>query len=145
MQTLELMEKRLGFEGQPRIVTFHINEATGEKHWHAGWCRVDLDTMRAIDPGLYKNDLRKLCREQELAYGLRQLDNERQAHDRAPAATQNETEESRRLGTNVRDIRNAILECLEHSDNGRAFKAALEVARPKTMPIVKAVLIASPE
>ena len=35
-------------------------------------------------------------------------------------------EESRRLGTDVREIRNAILDCLEHSDNGKAFKAALE-------------------
>src|SRR4051794_1460195 len=125
METLELMEKRLGFEGQPRIATFHINEATGEKHLHVGWCRVDLEAMKDIDPGLYKNDLRELCREQEQAYDLRKLDNERQPHDRAPAAPQNEMEESRRLATDVRDIRNTILNCLEHSDNGRSFKAAL--------------------
>jgi hypothetical protein len=35
-------------------------------------------------------------------------------------------EESRRLGTDVRDIRNAILDCLERSDNGKAFNAALD-------------------
>jgi hypothetical protein len=126
MQTLDLMEKRLGFEGQPRIVTFHHLDENGDKHLHVGWFRIDLETMRAIDPGLYKNDLRELCREQERAFGLRQLDNERQAHDRAPAAAQAETEESRRLGTDVREIRTAILDCYEHSDSGRAFNVALE-------------------
>jgi hypothetical protein len=62
MQTLDLMEKRLGFEGQPRIATFHIDMASGEKHLHVGWFRIDLETMRAIDPGLYKNDVRELRR-----------------------------------------------------------------------------------
>ena len=70
-ETLDRMEKRLGFEGQPRIATFHIDEATGDKHLHAGWFRVDLETMRAIDPGLFKNDLRQLSRELERVFGLR--------------------------------------------------------------------------
>jgi hypothetical protein len=125
MQTLDLMEKRLGFEGQPRIVTFHHLDQSGDKHLHVGWFRIDLESMRAIDPGLYKNDLRELCREQERAYGLRQLDNEGrkpQAHE----ASQNETEESRRLGTDAREIRAAIVDCLQRSDTGRAFKIALE-------------------
>jgi hypothetical protein len=126
METLELMEKRLGFEGQPRIVTFHHLDQNGDKHLHVGWFRIDLETMRAIDPGLYKNELRELSRDRERAYGLRQLDNERQAHDIAPAASQKETEESRRLGTDVREIRAVILDCFEHSDSGRAFNAALE-------------------
>ena len=153
MQTLDLMEKRLGFEGQPRIVTFHIDRESGDKHLHVGWFRIDLDTMRAIDPGLYKNNLRELCREQERAYGLRQLDNERQLREErratqlgmvqqnqlandmvrrhaaaraARGASQNETEESRRLGTDARQIRAAIHDCFQRSDSGRAFNVALE-------------------
>jgi hypothetical protein len=62
MQSLERMEKRLGFTNQPRIASFHIDAATGERHLHCGWFRVDLETMRAIDPGLYKNHFMQLAR-----------------------------------------------------------------------------------
>ena len=123
---VDRMEKRLGFAGQPRMVSFHIDQATGEKHLHVAWFRVDLETMRAIDPGMYKNHLKQLSRRLEKEFALREVSNTRQPHDRARAADRNEFEESRRLGTDVREIRTAILDCLEQSDGGKAFKAALE-------------------
>jgi hypothetical protein len=101
-------EKRLGFSGQARIVGLHVNPETGERHLHVGWFRVDLETMRAIDPGLFKNKLKQLCRTLERELGLREITNYRQPHDRARYADRNEVEESRRLGTNVREIRTAI-------------------------------------
>ena len=126
MEALERMEKRLGFAGQPRAVSFHIDQATGEKHLHVAWFRVDLETMRAIDPGMYKNHLKELSRRLEKEFALREVSSTRQPHDRARAAGRNELEESRRLGTDVREIRTAILDSLEQSDGGKAFKAALE-------------------
>ena len=42
------------------------------------------------------------------------------------SGTEKVLEQIRRLGTNVREIRTVILDSLEQSDNGRAFKAALE-------------------
>ncbi|MBV8401734.1 MAG: relaxase/mobilization nuclease domain-containing protein, partial [Acetobacteraceae bacterium] len=126
MDSLDRMEKRLGFEGQPRIVSFHIEPETGEKHLHAAWFRGDLENECAIDPGLYKNKLVQLSRTLELEFGLRELTGERQPDDRAREADRNEYEESKRLGTDVRAIRNGILDCLEHADSGKAFKAALE-------------------
>ncbi|MBV8577307.1 MAG: hypothetical protein JOZ58_19985 [Acetobacteraceae bacterium] len=125
MDSLDRMEKRLGFEGQPRIVSFHIEPETGEKHLHAAWFRGDLENERAIDPGLYKNKLMQLSRTLEREFGLRELTGERQPHE-AREADRNEYEESKRLGTDVRAIRNGILDCLEHADSGKAFKAALE-------------------
>ena len=119
-------EKRLGFSDLPCIWSFHVNEATGERHMHAAWFRVDVEQERAVDPGLFKLRLKETCRSLEREFGLRELDNHRQPHDRARAADRNEVEESRRLGTDVRAIRNAILDCYEHADNGRAFKAAIE-------------------
>ena len=126
MEALDRMEKRLGFAGQPRAVSFHIDQATGEKHLHVAWFRVDLETMRAIDPGMYKNHLKELSRRLEKEFALREVSNTRQPHDRARAAGRNELEESRRLGTDVREIRTAILDSFEQSDGGKAFKAALE-------------------
>ena len=125
MDSLDRMEKRLGFEGQPRIVSFHIDADT-EKHLHAAWFRGDLENEQAIDPGLYKNKLMQLSRTLEREFGLRELSGERQPDDRAREAGRDEYEESKRLGTDVRAIRNGILDCLEHADSGKAFKAALE-------------------
>ena len=119
-------EKRLGFSDLPCIWSFHVNEATGERHMHAAWFRVDVEQERAVDPGLFKLRLKETCRSLEREFGLRELDNHRQPHDRARAADRNEVEEARRLGTDVRAIRNAILDCYQHADNGRAFKAAIE-------------------
>jgi hypothetical protein len=126
LEVADREEKRLGFTGQPRIVAFHINPDTGEKHLHCAWFRVDLETMRAIDPGMYKNHLKLLSRTLEKEFALREITNTRQPHDRARYADRREVEESRRLGTDVRAIRTAILDCFEKSDNGRAFKAALD-------------------
>ncbi|HEY5328267.1 MAG TPA: relaxase/mobilization nuclease domain-containing protein [Acidobacteriaceae bacterium] len=119
-------EKRLGLSDQPRIVSFHIDRESGEKHLHVGWFRIDLETMRAIDSGLYKNHLKQLCRSLEKEYGLQEVSNFRKPEDRARAADRKEVEEARRLGTDVRAVRAIILDCLERTDGGKAFRAALD-------------------
>ena len=80
----------------------------------------------SIDPGLFKVKLREEARFIEQDFGLRRLDNQRQPHDRARAAKRAEFEQSRRLDTDDRKIRNAILERFEQSDSGRAFNAAMQ-------------------
>jgi hypothetical protein len=124
-RVLDREEKRLGFSGHARVWSFHIDEATGEKHLHAAWFRID-ENNRAHDPGLFKLRLMEVARWAEREFGLRELSNQRQPHDRARAPERSEMEESRRLGTDVRAIRTAILDCLERADGGKAFKAALE-------------------
>jgi hypothetical protein len=91
---------------------------------HAAWYRVDTETGLARDPDLFKLRLKEVLRTSEKEFALREVSNHRQAHDRARVAERKEVEEARRLGTDVRAIRTAILDCFEHSDNGRAFKAA---------------------
>lgn len=126
LQIADREEKRLGFDNQPRIVSFHIDRETGEKHMHVAWCRIDLETMRAIDPGLYKNNLKQLCRTLEKEYGLQEVSSQRKPEDTARIADRKEVEEARRLGMDVRAVRNVILDCLERTDNGKAFRAALD-------------------
>ena len=126
MESVDRMEKRLGFTDQPRMVSFHVDQASGEKHLHVAWFRVDLEAQRAIDPGMYKNHLKQFSRREEKIFALREVSNHRQPEDRARIADREEVEESRRLGTDVRAIRTAILDCLEQSDGGKAFKAALD-------------------
>ena len=126
LQVADREEKRLGLSGQPRIVSFHIDPESGEKHMHAAWFRIDLETMRAIDSGMYKNHLRQLCRSLEKEFCLQEVSNVRKPDDLARAADRKEVEESRRLGTDIRAIRAAILDCFEAADGGKAFRAALD-------------------
>ena len=64
---------------------FIIDEATGEKHLHAAWFRIDPETNRAHDPGLFKLRLMEVARWAEREFALRELSNERQPHDKARA------------------------------------------------------------
>ena len=78
MHIVDRKEKRLGFTGLPRMVSFHINPETGEKHLHVAWFRVDLEAKRAIDPGMFKNHLKQLARSLEKELALRELSSQRQ-------------------------------------------------------------------
>jgi len=126
MEAVERKEKTLGFAGCPRMVSFHIDQATGEKHLHVAWFRLDFEKERALDPGLYKNKLKHLSRECEKDFGLQIVSNDRQPNDLARAADRNEFEEARRLDTDLKAIRSAILDSFQKSDNGRSFAAAIK-------------------
>lgn len=125
LHVADRLEKQLGFEGQGRAVAFHHNQLTGEKHLHIAWSRIDLEEMRAIDPGLYKNKLKEISRELEKELGLTQVRNERDAAQRTQSPARNEFEQSRRLGTDITAVRETIRSCWERSDNGKSFEAAL--------------------
>ena len=82
----------------------------------------------ALDPGLYKLKLKELSRALERELGLRIVSSDRAPDAKTRAADRNEFEEARRLGTGLKQIRNAIHDCLQRADNGAAFKAALDAA-----------------
>jgi hypothetical protein len=125
-QVFEREGRQLGFRGLPCAWSYHIDIATGEMHTHCMWFRIDIETGEVRDPGLFKLRLMEVARKIELEFGLRIVGIERQPGNRAPPAERKELEESRRLGTDGRAIRNTIVECLEQADGGRVFKAMLE-------------------
>jgi len=123
-QAADFIEMQLGFDDQPRAMVFHLKD--GGEHMHLVWSRIDQDTLRAIDPGLYKNKLREIARILEKEFGLRQIGNERDPDQKTKSASRPEEEQSRRLKTDLKDLRETIRECWDMSDNGRSFTAALE-------------------
>jgi Relaxase/Mobilisation nuclease domain len=127
LHCIDEYEKSLGFTGQPRAVSFHIDEQSGEMHPHVAWSRIDTENEKyfAIDPGLYVLKGIEVARELEIELGLRRL-GERDPENKISAPTRDELEEARRLKTDLKEIRETIRECWEHSDNGRSFSAALE-------------------
>src|ERR1700730_3554730 len=125
-ETAARMEKRLGFTGQPRMITAHTDIETGEKNYHVAWFRMDVERKCVIDPGLSNFKLIEEARRIEKDFALRESTIRRKPGDRAKAAKRNEFEQSRRLDTDTKAIRNAILDGLEKSDGGRAFDAAMK-------------------
>jgi len=118
------LESALGFDGQSRAIAFH-HKANGDTHMHIGWSRIDLASLTAIDPGLYKNKMKQLCRAFEKEFGLTEVANERGADVKTKSANRPEFEQSRRLGTDLKAIRNTIHDCWHSADSGQAFAAAL--------------------
>lgn len=118
------IEKQLGFDDQPRALAFH-HLPDGATHLHIAWSRVDLEHECAIDPGLYKLKLKEISRQLEKELGLIPVRNERDPDQKTLAPGRNEFEQARRLGTDLKDIREAIRACWERSDSGRSFEAAL--------------------
>ena len=119
------IERRLGFTDQPREIAFHY-KSDGETHMHVAWSRIDLDTMKAIDPGLYKNKLKELCREMERDFGLTLVKSDRDPDQKTRSAGRAEFEQSRRLNTDLTAIRETIRDCWDRSDNGSSFRVALD-------------------
>ena len=119
----------LGFTGQPCAMSFHIDEATGERHLHLAWSRIarrEDGRLYALDPGLYKLKLKELSRALEKELGLRIVSNDRAPDIKTRTADRDEFEEARRLGTDLKHIRNTIFDYLYRSENGEGFNAALD-------------------
>src|SRR3954451_21520508 len=118
------IEKRLEFAGQGRAIAFH-HQQNGDTHMHIAWSRIDTKEWKAIDPGLYKNKLNQICRDLEVELGLTRVRSGREEGQKTLAPDRHEFEQSRRLHTDVKAIRETIRDCWDRSDNGRSFEAAL--------------------
>jgi hypothetical protein len=121
-------EKRLGLAGQPRIIAFHENPETGERHMHVAWSRIDSDAMKAINLSRPILKMMDVSRELEREYGLRELNTQqdREQGRKAGAAKRAEIEEARRLDIDLPATRQSIAELFQQADSGQAFKAALQ-------------------
>lgn len=124
-------EQVLDFAGQPCAMSFHTDAATGARHLHIAWsriaCRAD-GRLYALDPGLYKRKLKALSRTLERELGLKIVSSDRAPNVKTRAADRNEFEEARRLGTDLKAIRNLIFDCVHRAASSAGLAAALNVA-----------------
>jgi Relaxase/Mobilisation nuclease domain len=117
------IESKLGYGNQPRAIAFHRDEKTGHEHMHIAWSRIDVETMTAVPLPFFKLRLKEVCREMEGELGLTRVRNDRDTPVRA--ANRDQDEQARRLGVDVREVRQTIHDCWERSDNGASFRTAL--------------------
>lgn len=132
-EAVAVLEKELGLDGQPRVVVLH--EKKGRQHIHIVWARTDLETMTMRSDSNNYLAHERASQKLELAFGHEPVPGKHAKRDRSkqpdfPRAEVNhgEWQQAERSGISVADRRAEIAALKEASDNGAAFKAALEEA-----------------
>ncbi|WP_152498916.1 relaxase/mobilization nuclease domain-containing protein [Labrenzia sp. THAF82] len=122
-------EKRLGLDGQPRAIVFHEKRGVdGElrKHAHAVWCRIDTDTMKAVQLSHTHRKLRDVSRELYLKHDWSMPDGLRDSKQRdIRNITLAEWQQAKRSGHNPKHIKAMFQDSWSASDGRAAFGAAL--------------------
>lgn len=128
VESVDLLEKELGLDGQPRVVVSH--EKDGSEHRHVVWSRIDLERMRAIPDSHNFPKHEKVARELERRFGHPRVQGahaEREGverPDRTPSRAELRQEE--RTGIKGKNVREEVTAAFKASDNADAFVAALK-------------------
>ena len=130
---VDVLEKQLGFEGQPRFVVEHEKEGKDGQnriHRHVVWSRIDADTMTALP--VWRNyekheaaarQIEKDCDLEPVASVLGP-----QREGPRPERRPKNWEKFRgvKSGLDPDDVKKRVTELWQRADNGASFKAALE-------------------
>tara|TARA_R100000935_G_C2836813_1_gene168563 strand:- start:417 stop:2063 length:1647 start_codon:yes stop_codon:yes gene_type:complete len=129
-EAIDAIEKRLGFEGQPRAVVFH--EKDGREHAHVVWSRIDGMEMKAIPDSFYKAklcDMAIVLAEKfghELPEGLKQWRDKSRQFDEKLEPSLAETANAKKTGITPEQRREDITSAYLQADSAAAFVNALD-------------------
>lgn len=124
-QAIDEAEKRLGLEGQPRVVIFHEKE--GRRHAHCVWSRIDAEKMTAINLPFYKTRLRDLSKDIFLEQRWQMPRGLVDRHEKNPLNfTRAEWQQSIRAGKDAKALKALFQECWAASPDRDAFREMLE-------------------
>lgn len=114
--TLDRVEKKLGLEGQPRVVVFHEKE--GRRHAHCVWSRIDTDEMKAINISHPKLKLNEISKSLYLEHGRQMPEGFRDKSRTNPLNyTRAEWQQALRVGRKPTDIKRELQESWAISDS----------------------------
>jgi len=123
---LSRIEKKLGFENQPRVIVFH--EKHGRRHAHCVWSRIDANEMKAIDQPFFKNRLQEISKQLYLDHGWELPKGFIDKTQKNPLNyTRAEWEQAARTNQNPKAIKATLQECWAASDNKKSFEQALQM------------------
>ena len=120
------VEKKLGLEGQPRAMVFHIKE--GREHCHVVWSRIDWQAGKAIHLAFDHEKLMMVSREFARDHRLELPDGYRRDGERDKSRRQSlyETQQQRQTGLTKEERMLMVTHAYRQSDSARAFVRALE-------------------
>jgi hypothetical protein len=127
-EAIDALERKLGLDGQPRVVMLHEKE--GREHLHVVWSRIDIDRMRAIPDSHNYRKHEEASRELERRFGhdrVQGAHHERENAER-PVRTPSRAElrQEERTGITGKKVRGEVTSLFRTSDSAQAFRAALE-------------------
>lgn len=118
-------EKRLGLSGQPRAIILHEKE--GRRHAHVVWSRIRADELIAVPMPFFKKKLIALSRELYLENGWTLPEGLRTHGGKSPLNfSLAEWQQAKRLGRDPREIKDAIRDCWNRSDDAKSLAHALD-------------------
>jgi hypothetical protein len=130
-RAVEVLEKELGLEGQPRAVVMH--QKHGREHVHVVWARTDIDEMilRSDSQNYQAHERASQKLEQEFGHEPvpgkhAKRDREKQPEFPRAEANQAEWQQGERTGLLPAAMKEQITALKQASDSAEAFKAALE-------------------
>lgn len=122
---IDLVEKKLGLDDQPRAIVFH--EKDGRRHAHAVWSRIDIDEMKAVQLAHSKLKLREASREIFFEHGWQMPRGLMNSAERDPTNfTRAEWEMAKRAKRDPRELKEMFQEYWAISDGKATFAAALK-------------------
>jgi hypothetical protein len=123
----DILEKELGFEGQPRVFIEH--EKKGRQHRHMVWQRIDPDTMTARPDSLTYRKHEAAAREIEQACALQPVASVlvRDRGTPRPERRAKDWEGFRGVQTGIKpdDVKAEVTALWRQSRNGAEFRTAL--------------------
>ena len=130
-RAVEVLEKELGFEGQPRAVILH--QKHGRQHLHVVWARTDIDTMTLRSDSMNYPAHERASKTMELEFGHEVVpgkhakrDREKQPEFPDAAVNHAEWQQAERTGIDPAERKAQITALKEASDSPQAFMRALE-------------------
>ena len=130
-RAVDVLEKELKLEGQPRAVVMH--EKLGREHLHVVWARTDIDSMTLCSDSQNYMAHERASQRLENEFGHEQVpgkhakrDREKQPEFPRAEANQAEWQQGERTGIDPAARKDQITALRQASDTAQAFKVALE-------------------
>jgi hypothetical protein len=129
-RAVDVLEKELGLEGQPRVVVMH--EKHGRAHIHVVWQRTDIDKMKLVPDSFNYLAHERASKALEQEFGHEPVpgkhakrNREKQPEFPKEQISHAEWQQGERAGIDPRTFKAEITALYQQSDNGQAFQAAL--------------------
>lgn len=130
-RAVDVLEKELHLEGQPRAVVLH--EKHGREHIHVVWARTDIDRMVLCSDSQNYLAHERASKQLEMEFGHEHVPGKHAKRDRdkqpefpKAEANQAEWQQGERTGLDPAARKDQVTALKEASDNAQAFKTALE-------------------
>ena len=139
IEAVNILERHLGFTGQPRCIVTHM-KPDGSEHIHAVWSRVDRETGKArTDKFTHRKNV-AAAREIEQRFGLEKVANPEFKSDNKAKSRRERREESKKApnhqdfqrakrgGLDPRQVATEVTAIYGASDSGKTFRSKLQEA-----------------